>query len=66
MKYIVYRVDEKNQIDVAGIYDKFEDAKARHTYVEDNFTIDKGEWNLDPVPDMPINFGSVIVLNKKD
>lgn len=66
MKYIVYRIDEKSQIDLAGIYDNFDDAKARYNYVEDNFTFGKGEWNLEPVPDMDIDLGSVLLLNKKD
>lgn len=66
MKYLVYRIDEKAQLDVAGIYDDFEDAKARLQYVEDNFTFGKGEWELEAIPDMDIDLGSVLLLNKKD
>ena len=66
MKYLVYRIDEKTQLDVAGIYDKFEDAKARLYYVEDTFTFGKGEWEMESIPDMDIKLGSVLLLNKKD
>ena len=66
MKDLVYRIDEKAQLDVAGIYDDFEDAKARLQYVEDNFTFGKGEWELEAIPDMDIDLGSVLLLNKKD
>lgn len=66
MKYMVYRIDEKAQLDLAGIYDNFEDAKARYLYVEKNFTFGKGEWELEVIPDMDIELGSVLLLNKKD
>ena len=66
MKYIVYRIDEKAQLDLAGIYDNFDDAKARINYVEANFTFGKGEWELEAIPDMDIDLGSVLLLNKKD
>ena len=63
MKYLVYRIDEKAQLDVAGIYDNFEDAKARLNYVEDNFTFGKGEWEMEAIPPMNTEFGSVLSLN---
>lgn len=66
MKYLIYRIDEKAQIDVAGIYDSLEQAKARFEYVEKNFTIGKGEWKLEFIPDIDIDQGSVLLLNKKD
>ena len=66
MKYLIYRIDEKAQLDVAGIYDSFDDAKDRYLYVEENFTFGKGEWELEAIPDMDINLGSVLLLNKKD
>ena len=66
MKYLVYRIDEKAQLDVAGIYDNFDDAKARINYVEENFTFGKGEWEMEAIPDMDIDLGSVLLLNKKD
>lgn len=66
MKYLVYRIDEKAQLDVAGIYDDFEDAKARLYYVENNFTFGKGEWEMEAIPVMDIELGSVLLLNKKD
>lgn len=66
MKYLVYRIDEKAQLDVAGIYNNLEDAKARLYYVENNFTFGKGEWQLDSIPIMDIELGSVLLLNKKD
>ena len=66
MKYMVYRIDEKAQLDVAGIYDSFDNAKARRNYVEEHFTFGKGEWELKPIPDMDIELGAVLLLNKKD
>ena len=66
MKYLVYRIDKKGQLDVAGIYDSFDDAKARYLYVEENFTFGKGEWELEAIPTMDIELGSVLLLNKKD
>ena len=66
MKYMVYRIDEKAQLDLAGIYDNFEDAKARLYYVENNFCFGKGEWEMETIPDMDIELGSVLLLNKKD
>ena len=66
MKYLVYRIDEKAQLDVAGIYDSYVRAKGRLEYVENNFCFGQGEWQLDSIPDMDIDLGSVLLLNKKD
>lgn len=63
MKYLVYRIDEKAQLDVAGIYDNFEDAKARLNYVKDNFASGTGEWEMEAIPPMDVEFGSVLSLN---
>ena len=66
MKYLVYRIDEKGQLDIAGIYDIYNKALDRLEYVEDNFTFGKGEWELEAIPDIDIDANSVLLLNKKD
>ncbi len=66
IQYMVYYLDKKHQINVAGIYPSEEGAEARLAYVKDNFGFGKGEWKIEVIPYIDINHNSILLINHKD